>query len=75
MEFDFYGGVSKVLFENVFMFNVMEVGFDGMLYFLVMGINEIWCVSFEGGLYEVVVKDLGVLDVVKFDFEGFIVLM
>ncbi|WP_461431120.1 hypothetical protein [Ketobacter sp.] len=73
MELDLHGGAPKVLLENVPMPNAMEVGPDGMLYFPVMGTNEIWRVSPEGGPHEVVAKDLGVPDAVKFDSEGFIV--
>ena len=51
----------------------MEVGPDGMLYFPVMSANEIWRVNPEGGAPEVVARDLGVPDAVKFDPKGHIV--
>lgn len=73
MELDLNGGAPRVLLENVPMPNAMEVGPDGMLYFPVMGANEIWRVNPEGGSPEVVARDLGVPDAVKFDSEGFIV--
>jgi DNA-binding beta-propeller fold protein YncE len=38
-----------------------------------MGVNEIWRISLEGGAPEVVARDLGVPDSVKFDAQGFIV--
>ncbi len=73
MELDLNGGPPRVLLENVPMPNAMEVGPDGMLYFPVMGANEIWRVSPEGGEPEVVARDLGVPDAVKFDGDGYIV--
>lgn len=73
MELDLDGGLPRILLENVPMPNAMEVGPDGMLYFPVMGANEIWRVSPEGGESEVVATDLGVPDAVKFDAQGFIV--
>ena len=53
--------------------NAMEVGPDGMLYFPVMGTNEIWRVGLDGGAPEKVAGDLGVPDAVKFDAQGYIV--
>ena len=73
MELDLHGGAPKVLVENVPLPNAMEVGPDGMLYFPVMGTNEIWRVNPNGGAPEVVARDLGVPDAVKFDADGFIV--
>jgi sugar lactone lactonase YvrE len=73
MELDLNGGAPRILLENVQMPNAFEVGPDGMLYFPVMGANEIWRVSLEGGEPEVVAKDLGVPDSVKFDRQGRIV--
>jgi sugar lactone lactonase YvrE len=67
------GGAPRVLLENVPMPNAMEVGPDGMLYFPVMGTNEIWRIKLEGGAPETVAKDLGVPDAVKFDAKGQIV--
>ncbi len=59
--------------ENVPMPNAMEVGPDGKLYFPVMEANEIWRVGLDGGTPEVVARNLGVPDSVKFDAQGFIV--
>ena len=73
MELDLHGGAPRIILENVPMPNAMEVGPDGMLYFPVMGANEIWRVNPEGGAPEVVAKDLGVPDAVKFDADGYIV--
>ncbi|MGI9294927.1 MAG: hypothetical protein ACR2PS_13155, partial [Pseudomonadales bacterium] len=73
MELDQHGGAHRILLDDVPMPNAMEVGPDGLLYFPVMGVNEIWRVSPEGGVPEVVARDLGVPDAVKFDAEGFIV--
>ncbi|RLT94377.1 MAG: gluconolaconase, partial [Ketobacter sp.] len=73
MELDLHGGPPRVILENVPMPNAMEVGPDGMLYFPVMGANEIWRVNPEGGAPEVVARNLGVPDAVKFDADGFIV--
>lgn len=73
MELDLNGGAPRFILENVPMPNAMEVGPDGLLYFPVMGTNEIWRVNPEGGTPEIVAKDLGVPDAVKFDAKGHIV--
>ncbi len=73
MELDLGGGAPRVLLDNVPMPNAMEVGPDGMLYFPVMGTNEIWRVGLDGGAPETVAADLGVPDAVKFDAAGCIV--
>jgi len=73
MELDLAGGAPRVLVDNVPMPNAMEVGPDGLLYFPVMGANEIWRVGLDGGEPEVVAGDLGVPDAVKFDAAGRIV--
>ena len=73
MELDLNGGAPRILLENVQMPNAFEVGPDGLLYFPVMGTNEIWRMSLDGGAPEVVAKDLGVPDSVKFDAQGRIV--
>jgi len=76
MEFDLNGGPPRILLEDVPSPNAMEVGPDGLLYFPVMGANEIWRLDpdLEGpGRPETVATGLGVPDSVKFDAEGFIV--
>ena len=73
MEFDLNGGPPRILAENVPSPNAMEVGPDGLLYFPVMGANEIWRIDLDGGVPETVATGLGVPDSVKFDAEGFIV--
>ncbi len=73
MELDLNSGQSRVILKNIPMPNAMEVGPDGMLYFPVMGANEIWRINPAGGEPEVVARDLGVPDAVKFDAQGFIV--
>jgi sugar lactone lactonase YvrE len=73
MELDLNGGAPRVLLENLPMPNAMEVGPDGMLYYPMVGTNDIWRINPEGGTPERVVGDLGVPDAVKFDAEGFIV--
>lgn len=73
MELDLNGGAPRILLENVQMPNAFEVGPDGLLYFPVMGTNEIWRMGLDGGAPEVVAKDLGVPDSVKFDSQGRIV--
>lgn len=73
VELDLNGGAPRVLLENVPMPNAMEVGPDGMLYFPVMGTNEIWRIGLDGGAAEIVASDLGVPDAVKFDAQGRIV--
>lgn len=72
-EFDRSTGETRVILDNVPMPNAFEVGPDGKLYFPAQGINEIWRVSLDGGAHEVVAKDLGVPDAVKFDSKGFII--
>ncbi|WP_018637896.1 SMP-30/gluconolactonase/LRE family protein [Parafrankia elaeagni] len=73
MELDLDGGEPRILAENVAMPNAMEVGPDGLLYYPVMGTNDIWRIHPDGGEPERVAGDLGVPDSVKFDAEGFIV--
>ena len=82
LEMDLNGGAPRVLLENVPSPNAMEVGPDGLLYFPVMGANEIWRIDPDSadarsktgaGEPQRVAGDLGVPDSVKFDSEGFIV--
>lgn len=75
LEFDLTGGPPRVLLENVPQPNAMEVGPDGLLYFPVMGANEIWRVDIDAPdpTHDVVATGLGVPDSVKFDADGFIV--
>jgi sugar lactone lactonase YvrE len=70
MELDRHGGAPRVILDNVPMANAFEVGPDGKLYFPVMGTNEIWRVSLEGGRPETVVGGLAAPDSVKFDMRG-----
>lgn len=72
-EFDRSSGEARVILAGVPMPNAFEVGPDGKLYFPAQGANEIWRVSLDGGAPEVVAKDLGVPDSVKFDAQGFII--
>lgn len=75
LEFDRDGGPPRVLLENVPQPNAMEFGPDGLLYFPVMGANEIWRIDVDAPepTPDVVATGLGVPDSVKFDAEGFIV--
>lgn len=76
MEFDLAGGAPRILLEDVPSPNAMEVGPDGLLYFPVMGANEIWRIDpDQNGPVEpqVVAGGLGVPDSVKFDADGHIV--
>src|SRR6185312_9372327 len=73
LELDLDGGEPRVLLENAPLPNAMEVGPDGLLYFPLMGANEIWRIDPEGGAPERVAGDLGVPDAVKFDSRGRIV--
>ena len=76
MEFDLAGGAPRILLENVPSPNAMEVGPDGLLYFPVMGANEIWRIDPDqkGPVApQVVAGGLGVPDSVKFDADGYIV--
>ena len=67
LEFDLAGGEPRVLLENVPSPNAMEVGPDGLLYFPVMGANEIWRIGLGRRCAEIVASGLGVPDSVKFD--------
>lgn len=73
MELDRDGGAPRIILDNIPMVNAFEVGPDGKLYFPVMGANEIWRVGLDGGGHEVVARDLGVPDSVKFDRNGHII--
>jgi sugar lactone lactonase YvrE len=77
LEMDLNGGEPRVLLERVPSPNAMEVGPDGLLYFPVMGANEIWRVDPDGipnsTVPERVAAGLGVPDSVKFDSAGYIV--
>jgi sugar lactone lactonase YvrE len=73
LELDLSGGEPRVLLENLPLPNALEVGPDGLLYFPLMGANEIWRIDPEGGPAQRVVADLGVPDAVKFDAKGYIV--
>ena len=73
MELDRNTGAARVILDKVPMPNAFEIGPDGLLYFPVMGTNEIWRVNPAGGTPEVVATELGVPDSVKFDSSGFII--
>ncbi|MGH8516350.1 MAG: SMP-30/gluconolactonase/LRE family protein [Panacagrimonas sp.] len=73
LELDRNDGRARIIASDVPMPNAFSVGPDGKLYFPVMGANEIWRVSLDGGAPEKVAGDLGVPDAVKFDAQGFIV--
>jgi sugar lactone lactonase YvrE len=73
LEIPLDGGEPRVLVEDIPMANACEVGPDGLLYFPVMGTNEIWRVNPDGGSAERVVGGLATPDAVKFDSRGFIV--
>ena len=75
LELDLNGGPPRVLLDNVPQPNAMEVGPDGLLYFPVMGANEIWRVDVDAlePKADVVATGLGVPDSVKFDADGMIV--
>jgi sugar lactone lactonase YvrE len=66
-------GNHRVIFDKCPMVNAFDVGPDGKLYFPAQGANEIWRISLDGGEPEVVAKDLGVPDSVKFHPDGYIV--
>ena len=73
LELDLAGGAPRVLLENLPLPNALEAGPDGLLYFPLLGANEIWRVPPEGGAAERVVGDLGTPVAVKFDAAGCIV--
>jgi sugar lactone lactonase YvrE len=73
VEIDRGGGGKRVILDNVPMCNAFEVGPDGKLYFPAQAANEIWRVGLDGGEPEIVAKDLGVPDSVKFHPDGYIV--
>jgi len=67
------GGNHRVIFDKCPLVNAFDVGPDGKLYFPAQGANEIWRIGLDGGEPEVVAKDLGVPDSVKFHPDGYIV--
>ncbi len=75
LEFSLNGDAPRVLLDNVPSPNAMEVGPDGLLYFPVMGANEIWRIDPDqpGAAPQTVATGLGVPDAVKFDPAGHIV--
>jgi sugar lactone lactonase YvrE len=73
MEIDRNGGAARILLEDLPMPNAFSIGPDGKLYYPLMGTNEIWRVSLDGGTPEKVAGDLGVPDSVKFDSKGYII--
>ncbi len=73
VEIDRNGGAPRVILGNIPMVNAFDVGPDGKLYFPAQAANQIWRVSLDGGEAEVVAKDLGVPDSVKFHPDGYIV--
>lgn len=73
VELDRTGGLVRVLLEGLMMPNAMEVGPDGLLYYPLLGTNEIWRVDPDGGEPERIAADLGGPDAVKFDAEGYLV--
>ncbi|WP_280381944.1 SMP-30/gluconolactonase/LRE family protein [Nocardia wallacei] len=73
MELPLDGGAPRVLQDNLPMPNAMAAGPDGLLYYPVMGTNDIWRIDPDGGTPERVVGDLGAPDSVKFDSAGHIV--
>ncbi|HUO36967.1 MAG TPA: SMP-30/gluconolactonase/LRE family protein [Mycobacterium sp.] len=74
IELDPDTGAARVVLDNVPSPNAMEFGPDGLLYFPVMGANEIWRIDVDGGTApERVAGDLGLPDAVKFDARGRIV--
>jgi sugar lactone lactonase YvrE len=73
LELDLSGGAPRVLLDNLPMPNAMEVGPDELLYYPLLGTNDIWRIEPDGGEPERVVGDLGVPTAVKFDADGRIV--
>ena len=73
LELDLGGGAPRVLLENLPLPNALEAGPDGLLYFPLLGSNDIWRIHPEGGAAERVVDDLGIPVAVKFDSKGYIV--
>lgn len=73
MELGLGGGTPRVLLENLPLPNALEAGPDGLLYFPLLGSNDIWRIRPEGGAAERVVGDLGTPVAVKFDSQGYIV--
>ena len=73
LELDLDGGAPRVLLENLPLLNALEAEPDGILYFPLLGANEIWRIHPEGGAAERVVGDLGIPDAVKFYSNGYIV--
>jgi sugar lactone lactonase YvrE len=73
MELSLNGDAPRVLIEGLPLPNAMEVGPDGMLYYPLIGTNDIWRIHPDGGTAERVTGDLGAPVAVKFDAKGYIV--
>ncbi len=75
MELDLNGGAPRMLWTACRSPNAMEVGPDGLLYYPLMGTNEIWRSrpGRRASEPQRVTGDLGVPDAVKFDSDGYIV--
>lgn len=73
LELDLNGDAPRVLLENVPLPNALAPGPDGMLYFPVIGTDEIWRIHPDGGTAERVVGGLHHPVAVKFDSKGHII--
>jgi sugar lactone lactonase YvrE len=73
MELDLNGGAPKILLENLPMPNALAPGPDGLLYFPLIGANEIWRIHPDTGAAERVIGGLRHPVAVKFDSSGHIV--
>ncbi|MFG1924489.1 SMP-30/gluconolactonase/LRE family protein [Cryptosporangium sp. NPDC048952] len=73
LELPLDGAEPRVLLDGLMMPNAMEAGPDGLLYYPLLGTNEIWRVDPQGGEPERVAGDLGGPDAVKFDPHGYVV--
>ncbi|TQS43495.1 SMP-30/gluconolactonase/LRE family protein [Cryptosporangium phraense] len=73
LELNTAGEIVGVLLDGLMMPNAMEVGPDGLLYYPLLGTNEIWRIHPDGGEPERVAADLGGPDAVKFDPQGNVV--
>lgn len=73
LELDLSGGEPRVLLEGLDLPNALDTGPDGLLYFPLVGANEIWRIHPDGGNAELVADGLRNPVAVKFDSKGRIV--
>jgi sugar lactone lactonase YvrE len=73
LELDLAGGAPRVLLDGLTLPNALAPGPDGLLYFPLVGADEIWRVDPDGGAAQRVAAGLDRPTAVKFDADGMLV--